>query len=312
MPYYLNEINFQAKHDPAEFIARSDEAFNEQLTAAADRIIEHMKESRIVLLSGPSGSGKTTTAMKLEDKLKKRGVHTHSIALDNYFLTLDPETAPRTPEGDVDFESPLCLDMKLLLHHFDRLSQGKMIMVPKYEFSSQMRIHEPSKALRLGEDEIAIFEGIHALNDDMTMHHPEAFKLYISARSYILDADDGTVFKGNWMRLMRRTVRDKLFRGANPSSTINMWVNVRRGEVSYISPFKDKADFTIDSSFPYEVSVLGPLAKELFASVPEAEKQLEELDSIIPALELFEPISIELLPPDSLLREFVGGGIYTY
>ena len=141
--------------------------------------------SPIVLLSGPSGSGKTTTAMKIAEELQRRGVNSRAVAMDNYFKTLNPKTAPRTPEGDIDYESPLCMDMELLDAHFTALSRGEEIVVPKFEFARQMRNDARGTPLKLGKNEIAIFEGIHALNDDIAGPHPEAAKLYISARSNV-------------------------------------------------------------------------------------------------------------------------------
>jgi len=311
MAYNLREINHRAKTDPKGFIEECDAIYHEKIVKAADAIIENRKRSPIVLLSGPSGSGKTTTALKIEEELDRRGIKTHSIAMDNYFRAFPDGSGPKTPEGEPDLESPKYMDMELLNEHFDLLSRGERIFVPKYEFSRQMRIMEPSKSLRLGKDDIAIFEGIHALNDEITRTHPEAFKLYISARSNVVDGEK-VVFKGTWMRLVRRTVRDHLFRGARPEHTLRLWANVRRGEKHYISPFKDKANLKFDSSFPYEVCVLKDIATELFKTVPEGIERYEELRSIMPAFELFESINPELLLPDSLLREFIGGGIYKY
>jgi uridine kinase len=166
--------------------------------------------------------------------------------------------------------------------------------------------------LCLGKGEIAVFEGIHALNDIITDVHPEAFKLYISARSNVVDDRDQVIFKGTWMRLWRRSVRDYLFRGTAAADTLAMWANVRRGEKLYISPYKHKADLQFDSSFPYEVPVLNNMATELFSSVPEGVERYEELRSILPAFSLFEDVNPDLLAPDSLLREFIGGGTYRY
>lgn len=311
MAYNLSDINLRAKSDPKGFIEECDNIYHQKIIAASDLIIENIKASPIVLLSGPSGSGKTTTAMKIEEELCKRGIGTHSIAMDNYFKTRTKDNMPLTPEGNIDYESPLCMDMELLNEHFTMLSCGEKIIVPKFEFARQMRILKPSKTLQLKKDEIVVIEGIHALNDDITSVHPEAFKLYISARSNIMDGDD-LCFKGTWMRLVRRTVRDNLFRGMDPNVTLGMWANVRRGEKLYISPFKDKASYKFDSSFPYEVSVFKNLASELFSKVPAGIERFEELRSIIPAFDLFEAIDPELLKPDSLLREFIGGGIYKY
>ena len=312
MPYLLSEINRRVNTDPRGFVEECDHIYRQHLANAAERIIENMQHSPIVLLSGPSGSGKTTTAMKLEEELERRGVQTHAISMDNYFKTIIPSEMPRTPEGDYDFESPLCMDMELLNEHFAALSRGERIFVPRYEFARHMRVIEPGQSLRLGKDEIAVFEGIHALNDDLTGKNPNAFKLYISARSNVLDADEHVCFKGTWMRLVRRTVRDNLYRGSSASETMKMWANVRRGEKLYISPFKNKADLMLDTSFPYEVSVMRTVAPQLFESVPQGAERYDELRSILPAFQRFEGLSVDYLAPDALLREFVGGGVYAY
>lgn len=311
MAYSLAEINERARKDPKAFVDECDEIYRRKIEQTARMIIENMKNSPIVLLSGPSGSGKTTTAMKIADELALQGVQSHSIGLDNYFKTIDPQTAPRTPEGDLDLESPQCLDMDLLNEHFTLLSNGERVFVPKYEFARQMRKQDPGKSLRLHKDEVAIFEGIHALNGDITNVHPEAFKLYISARSNVEDGS-GLIFKGTWMRLLRRTVRDSKFRGANAEQTLLMWANVRRGEKAHISPFKEKANMMFDTSFPYEVSILKRYASELFEEIPHGTTRYDELKSIVPALDSFADIDDSLLAPEAMLREFIGGGIYEY
>jgi len=311
MAYQLQEINKRVKTDVEEFLAECDQAYAQRVSLAADKILSNLERSPIVLLSGPSGSGKTTTALKIAEELQRRGVNCKAVALDNYFKTQTPDTCPRTPEGEVDFESPLCLDMDLLDRHFTLLSQGEEILVPRFEFIRQMRNDSLGTPLRLGKNEIAVFEGIHALNDQITSRHPEAAKLYISARSNV---NDGAAlrFKGTWMRLTRRAVRDYAFRGAGVGETLAMWANVRRGEKLYISPFKSKADVIFDSSLPYEVSVMRSFAAPLFQAVPAENPRRDELLELTEAFRWFEPIDPGLVPKDSLLREFIGGGSYQY
>lgn len=310
MAYQLSDINFRTVSDPAAFMAESDEAYRQKVLRAADMITANRKNSPIVLLSGPSGSGKTTTSMKIAEELNRRGIGTHYVAMDDYFKTID-ENTPRTPDGQLDLESPLCMDMELLNRHFDMLSRGERVFIPKYEFSRRMRVQEPSKSIKLKSDEIVIFEGIHALNSMITDVHPEAFKLYISARSDV-EFEGRIVFKRTWFRLVRRMVRDYNFRGADAAETMSMWANVRRGEKLYISPFKDKADFQFDTSTPYEPAVFNRTATELFKSVPEGIERFEELRAVLPALQLFGEIDESLVAPDALIREFIGGGIYEY
>ena len=282
MAYQLSEINFKTVADPKAFVEESDAQYQSRVEQAAEKILENKNVSPIVLLSGPSGS-----------------------------KTVDPATTPRTPEGDLDLESPLCLDMDLLNRHFTELSQGERVFVPKYEFSRRMRIQEPSKSIKLKPDEMVIFEGIHALNDMITDQHPEAFKLYISARSDVV-FEGKVVFKGTWFRLVRRTVRDYKFRGSDPAETMAMWANVRRGEKNNISPFKNKADFQFDTAHPYEPAVFNATATKLFSSVPEGIERFDELRQVLPAIQLFGHIDEDLVAPDALIREFIGGGIYEY
>ena len=311
MIWQLDDINFKTVSDPKALVEEGDARYQARVAEAAEKIIENKKSSPIVLLSGPSGSGKTTTAMKIAEELNRRGVGTHYVAMDDYFKNVTPETTPRTPEGDYDLESPLCLDMDLLNQHFTQLSRGERIYVPKYEFSRQMRIQEPSKSIKLKDDEIVIFEGIHALNDAITDQHPEAFKLYISARTDVMFGSR-LVFKRSWFRLVRRTVRDHKFRGTDPMDTIAMWANVRRGEAKYISPFREKADFEFDTAFGYELPVFNATATQLFQAIPEGIERYEELRNVLPALQLFGHIDESMVAPDALIREFIGGGIYDY
>ena len=308
MAYDLSEINLKTVSDPKGFIEECDARYRQRVDEAVELILENKKNSPIILLSGPSGSGKTTTSMKIAEALEKRGVRTHYIGMDDYFKTVDHNT-PRTPEGELDLESPLCLDMELLNRHFTQLANKERIYVPKYEFSRRMRIQEPSKSIRLRGEEMVIFEGIHALNSMITDKHPEAFKLYISARSDV-EYQGRLVFKRTWFRLVRRMVRDYKFRGSDPLETMSMWANVRRGEQQYISPFKDKADFCFDTSFAYELPVFNHTATELFKSVPEGIERFDELRKVLPALQLFGHIPEEDVADDALIREFIGGGIY--
>ena len=311
MAYQLQEINRRIDQDVKGFLEECDAEYTKRVNEAADAILENLHLSPIVLLSGPSGSGKTTTAQKIEEVLDKRGVETHTISMDNYFKTLDPKTAPRTVEGLIDFESPAIMDMDLLTRHFEMLSKGETILVPKFEFTRQMRNDHMGTPLKLGKDEIAIFEGIHALNDDCAGRHPQAMCLYISARSDVVEGQD-LRFKGTWMRLTRRAVRDYNFRGTGVAETMDMWVNVRRGEKLYISPFKHRANFVFDSSLPYEVSVMKNYAMPMLSAVPQENARRRELLDLIEGFKHFNPIDPELVPPASLIREFIGGGIYNY
>lgn len=305
MAYQLEKINQAIRADQLGFMEECDHQYQKKVEQTADLICKNMKLSPVVLLSGPSGSGKTTTAYKITAELQRRGVGTHTISMDDYFVRRDPKTAPRTPQGEIDYESPEMMDLQLLSQHFAQLTRGEEILVPHFEFARQMRNDSKAKPLKLGKDEVAIFEGIHALNTKLTAGHPNATRLYISARSNVMDGEV-LRFKGTWMRLTRRAVRDFNFRGTDIVGTLDMWANVRRGEKLYISPYKHTAHMLFDSSLPYEVSVMACYARPLMAAVPEENQRRHELLELVRAFDWFETIEPGLVPKDSLLHEFIG------
>ena len=308
MPYSLTRLNEAVRSDPAAFARECDAAFAKKVENAAKKIADHRGESHVVLLSGPSGSGKTTTALKIEEQLDKMGIETHTISMDNYFKTLDPETAPRNRDGAIDFESPFFLDVDLLNRHFAMLDRGETIHVPKYEFARQMRSDILSQPMRLGPDELAIFEGIHALNDIIVGKNPRAFKLYIAARSSLRDEDGSVVFDHAWLRLCRRIVRDYQFRGSDAAFTLKMWSNVRRGEQLYISPYKATANLMFDSSLAFEFAVLKPIVVPLLEAIPAGKYSV--VDDMLRGFEKIEALDEKYVAPDSLAREFIGGSTY--
>lgn len=308
MAFQLEEVNLMAKN-PAEFMELGDRNYDRKVEQAADRIIENRKNSPIVLLAGPSGSGKTTSSLKIKDALLRKGIKTHTISMDDYFANRDEKHSPRTKTGELDLESPLCMDMDLLHEHFTALARGEEVLIPRFDFVRQMRDTSRCTPLKLGPDEVAVYEGIHALNDELGGKHPEAFKIYLSARSNVLDHGE-MVFKGTWMRLTRRSVRDMNFRGTEVLSTFAMWDNVRRGEKLYISPYKYRANLIFDSALPYEVNVMTHYAEPLFRAIPRENIRRKDMLDMIEAFQHFVPIDPALVPRDSLLREFIGGGTY--
>ena len=306
MAYRLSHINAAVRRDPVGFMAECDRGYQDKIAWAAEKICGNMKKSPVVLLSGPSGSGKTTTAEKLSQELERRGVRAHAVSMDDYFMRPDRECTPRTPGGAIDYESPEMMDLKLLDEHFAKLTRGEWILVPKFEFARQMRNDSRGRPLKLGPDEVAIFEGIHALNTKLTSRHPDATRLYISARSDIVDDDGTVVFKRTWLRLTRRAVRDYNFRGTDVCGTLELWANVRRGEKLYISPYRDTAHIKFDTALAYETPVMASYAKPIMAAVPEENQRRHELLELVRAFERFEPIDPKLTPAGSLINEYIG------
>lgn len=310
MRYSITELNRRIRDNPQELVKQCEADYQIQIEKAAAQIAANVENSHIALLSGPSGSGKTTTAMKLERELEKNGIVSHTISIDNYFHDVDMRCAPRTPDGNPDFEHPDCVDMELLNEHFLALNKGEEISIPKFMFSRQKRSASVFQRLKLKKNEIAIFEGIHALNDTVTIPNPDAAKIYISALIDYEDDDSVSHFTGTWLRLMRRVVRDNNFRGASAAYTIALWGNVLRGERLYIEPYMNRANITINSALPYEVAVTKQFARPLFADLPDDNPQKDELSKILPALERFDDLTADYVPPESLLREFIGDSVY--
>ncbi|MBR5543137.1 MAG: nucleoside kinase [Oscillospiraceae bacterium] len=307
----LKEINVRIEKDPCGFVQECEENYERMILASAKKIAGRIDKSRVVLLSGPSGSGKTTTALKLEKALENLGVGTIPVSLDDYFRTVDFKTAPKDEKGNIDYESPECLDLPLLDRHIKEIIDGGEVYVPKFDFKSQSR-SDITTPLRLSKNEIVIFEGIHALNDKITSAAGEhGIKLYISARENIMK--DGKVFyKGTWTRLTRRLVRDNLFRGADANFTLPIWENIRRGEKMYISPFRDRADIIINSTHGYEINVLKKHLKAAVTSVPTGIPRYDEICELLENVNGFSDLSDDFVPKDSLLREFIGGGSFKY
>ncbi|SHI19064.1 uridine kinase [Sporobacter termitidis DSM 10068] len=311
MTYDLSVINHRLSETPGDYVQESEKYFNSRVRKAADEIFNNIDQSPIVLLSGPSGSGKTTTAKKLALELKSLGINAYNVSLDNYFVTVDPVTAPRTPAGEIDYESPSCLDMTLLNSHFQRLAAGEAIDIPHFNFSQQARDSDRATPMKLGKSDIAVFEGIHALNECITHEHPAAYKIYVSTLTDITDGGEVLVDRAS-LRLVRRIVRDDYFRGADPQFTLEMWGNIRRGELLNILPYKDSANMTIDAALPYEISVMKQFTGGVFDKIQPDAGHYEVLQQVLDAFGRFETTDPALVPADSILREFIGGSSFEY
>jgi uridine kinase len=312
MPFSLTHINERASSAAPAFAEECELAFDEKIRRAAEAIAGNARRSPIVLLSGPSGSGKTTTAKRVEDALAGLGIRSHSVSLDDYFLPQREHDLPKTEDGKPDFESPMCIDRSLLNEHFDTLSRGGEAEIPHFSFAAQARTESRRAPLRLGRGEVAVFEGIHALNPFVTGERPDAFRLYVSARSDTKDDSGRTVFKGTWTRLVRRAIRDGFFRATDARATLSMWANIRRGEKEHVSPFKNTAGLILDTSLAYEIPAMRELARAAFSAIPEGAEREAELREISASLALYAGLDASLVPQRSILREFIGGGAYKY
>ncbi|MGN1015243.1 MAG: uridine kinase [Butyricicoccus sp.] len=301
----LWEINERCHTDPAEFIGECEQEYQDTICSVAETVCSSHKERPIVLLNGPSSSGKTTTACRLRDELERRGIHSHAISMDDYYQSRSEYRMPLDEEGREDLESPLCMDLPMLSNHLTALAEGKAIHVPHYDFASRSRV-ESTQEVQLKEDEVAVIEGIHALNDVITGPlEGRSVGIYMAIGTEVAVSKEFRLAPHK-LRFVRRAIRDKNFRNEPVLGTINMWPSVRRGERLYIHPYVPHAARIIDTYLPYEDAILMNQLR------PHALRYLNELhtaglDDIIHALDLFEPIQdLSPIPEKSIMHEFIG------
>lgn len=302
----ISQLNKSIKNDAMAFIKNANEDYMAKVENVAKCISETISQKPIILLSGPSGSGKTTTAYRLSDSLAKLGVNSHIISMDNYFIpnrNIDEKNVPRDEEGNIDLESPYRVDIKLFREQMKLLSEGKTADVPVFDFVTQD--YSSYTPVTRAENEVIIVEGIHALNPEVTGDlHEVANCVYVSVRTR-LKTSTGDLLHPSQVRLMRRLIRDRLFRGRSYDEIFAMYASVQRGENLYIMPHKHRADFDIDTFIDYEASVYKSV---IYDELLEAEKtKYTDLRSMtLKYLKELEPIPTVFVPKNSLIKEFIG------
>ena len=303
--YKLNKI---IKNEEIKEYILMDEALHEKKIAKiADQIAQN-KNIKVILIAGPSSSGKTTFAKRLELELKLNGIKPKTISVDNYFV--EREDTPRDEDGNYDFEEIKAIDTKLLNNDLLKLLDGKEIDMPTFNFHEGKKEYK-GNTMNLGKDEVLIMEGIHCLNDELTFLIPkeQKFKIYISCLT-VLNIDYYNRISTTDTRLIRRIVRDNQFRGYSAMHTLKMWPSVNKGEAKNIFSYQEEANVMFNSSLIYELSVLKNYALPLLKKITPKDIEYSEAKRLTSMLEYFESIPSELVPNNSLLREFIGGSIF--
>ena len=287
-----------------EFI-RVNEALQEQkIGKIAQQFID--SGARVMLIAGPSSSGKTTFAHRLSIALKVHGLRPVKLSLDDYYRNRD--SLPLEPDGTIDLERLDTLDVELLCEHLPKLLAGETVQVPEYDFKSGMRM-EHTHPMCVEKGQPIIIEGIHGLNDELTRSVPREmkFKIYISALT-MLNLDDHNRIRTTDARLLRRIVRDNLFRGTLPEKTMAMWESVRRGEENYIFPFQEEADAMFNSALAYELPIMKIHAYPLLCAVQPESPYYTLARRLVKFLNYIQVADVEdEIPVNSILREFIGG-----
>lgn len=302
----LNEVISQGKYN--ELIRLSETYYNNQLSNIAEKIYNNKNNVRLVLIAGPSSSGKTTTSKKLEVYLQSKGIKTHQISIDDYFYNRDK--TPRLPNGELDTESLNAVDVTLFNKHLTKLLEGETVELPEYNFLLGKREYN-GKKLKIGKDDMIIIEGLHGLNDDLTLsiERKNKYKIYISALTQ-LNVDNHNRIHTSDTRKLRRIIRDNKYRSYNSSTTLKMWKTIREGEEKFIFPYQDDADVIVNSALVYEMGILKTYAEPLLFSVEETDENYPEALRLINLLRNILPIPSDDVPKDSVLREFIGGSCF--
>lgn len=302
----LNAIVSTGKYN--ELIRLSEAYFDGQLNKIAEEINNNRNNIKIVLLAGPSSSGKTTTSKKLEVCLQSKGIRTHSVSIDDYFV--NRVNSPKDENGEYNYESIKSIDINLLNKHLSKLLEGEKVLLPEYNFIIGEREYKKNW-LELGTNDVIIMEGLHGLNEDLTMAIPRnnKYKIYINPFTQI-NIDNHNRIHTSDTRRLRRIVRDNKYRGYNAADTLRMWKKIREGEEKNIFPFQNDTDAVINSSLIYELGVLKTYAEPLLFSVDDDDEVYPEALRLINFLRNFLPIPSDDVPQDSVLREFIGGSCF--
>lgn len=282
------------------------EALHEQHIAALASQIAERGDARLVLIAGPSSSGKTTFSRRLAVQLLARGLSPFALEMDNYFV--DRDDTPKDENGEFDFETIEALNLKLLGEQLEILLAGQEVQIPRYNF--RLGKSEPGDVMRLRPGQLIILEGIHGLNPRLIPASlaRQSFRLYASALTQ-LNLDRHNRVSTTDTRLIRRIVRDARERGYSAAQTISRWESVRRGEKRHIFPYQENTDVMFNSALAYEMSVLRPLAEPLLRQVAPHTPEFIETKRLLAFLEWFLPLESDLVPDNSILREFIGGSI---
>lgn len=303
------KLNKCVKEDRIKETILVDEALHEKKIANIADDIAKRKNAKVILIAGPSSSGKTTFAQRLGIQLRVNGIKPVTISVDNYFVERD-ET-PKDKNGNYDFESIDAIDLELFNDHLTRLIKGEKIAVPTFDFLVGSKKYL-GNTMQLKKDEVLVIEGIHCLNDKLTANIPKSqkYKIYISALT-VLNIDYFNRISTTDTRLIRRIVRDHKYRGYSALHTLGMWESVTRGENRNIFPYQETADAMFNTSLVYELGVLRNYAMPLLAEIDKTQPEFSEAKRLHRLLSYFEPISPDSIPNQSLIREFIGGSIFT-
>lgn len=302
----LNDVIVSGKFNDLVLI---NEALHEKKIAnIADEILKRKGKVKVVMVAGPSSSGKTTFAQRLCVQLRVNGIIPHAISLDNYFIERDK--TPLDEDGKHNFENIDVLDVELFNSDIKRLIEGETVELPHYNFITGKREYN-GDFIKLGKNEIFVIEGIHGLNDVLTssINNENKFRIFVSAINQ-LNIDDHNRISTTDCRIIRRIVRDNKFRGHDAAATIGTWDKVVAGEEKNIFPYQENADVMFNSSTIYELAVLKTHVEPLLFSLDKNSSEFTDAKRIMKFLDYVLAADSELVPKNSIIKEFLGGSCF--
>lgn len=283
------------------------EALQEQRIAQIATLITSVRHRvKLVLISGPSSAGKTTFSKRLAIQLLAHGIRPMAVALDDFFV--NRHETPRDEDGDFDYESLYALNLALFNKTLLELMQGGSVTMPQYNFFTGR--NEPGETISISNEHMILIEGIHGMNPELVTELPaeKIFRVYVSAITQ-LNLDRHNRIPTTDTRLIRRIIRDARHRGYTAKDTILRWPKVRQGEYTWIFPYQENADIMFNSALVYELAVMKPLVEPLLLQIEPGKLEHIEAKRLLSFLQWFEPCASDLVPDNSLLREFIGGSV---
>lgn len=304
----VGDLNHVISEGKIQELILVQESWMEQKIGDIAEMIAQDPKKKIILIAGPSSSGKTTFSHRLSIQLTAHGLRPHPISLDDFYV--NREETPKDENGEYDFECLEAIDVPLFNQCLSDLLAGREVTLPVFNFKTGHREFR-MRPLQLAEDDVLVIEGIHGLNERLTYRLPKEskFKIYISALTQ-LNIDDHNNLPTTDGRLIRRMVRDARTRNTTAQQTIARWDLVRKGEEKNIFPYQEEADVMFNSALIYELAVLKCYAEPLLFSVDRDSPEYEEAKRLLKFLDYFLPVPAENIGLNSILREFIGGGIF--
>jgi uridine kinase len=310
--YTVAQLNTAIRNGESKKVIQAVEANCDRQFVELAAKVKARNDVKLLLIAGPSSSGKTTFAKRLQVQLEALGYKPFVLSVDSFYKAWQDITSEGPQK--VDWEALASLNLQQLNDVLLTLLAGKEVLVPEYDMKTSMpadKAHWSKAKLDSSGRGMIIMEGIHCLNPALTPAVPKAQKFQIAiAPIPALQLDAVHVLSGTTIRMLRRMVRDYLNRGRPVLATLKQWPSVVAGELSNIYPHQHNADAVMNSEIGYEMCVLKVHAEPLLKTVSSGAKEYSEVRRLLQTLDQFIALPTNIIPPQSLLREFVGGSWY--